>query len=167
MKTFRLNLKPLSSEAFAPFGDVIQKQGHYPEEINYGQTRKYARLAGIDTTDEGGEAAVHIYRSRPVSLPFRIEVMENHPLGSQTFMPLHKHPFIVVVAPAADRLEFKSIQGFFTNGEQGVNIHKGVWHHYQLSLDEISDYLVIDRSGPGNNRVEQHLEKALFIEEFL
>ena len=165
MKTFRLNLKPLTSEAFAPFGEVIQKQGHYPEEINYGQTRKYARLAGIDTTDEGGEAAVHIYRSRPVSLPFRIEVMENHPLGSQAFMPLHQRPFLVVVAPAADRLEFKSIQGFFTNGEQGVNIHKGVWHHYQLSLDEISDYLVIDRSGPGNNRIEQHLEKALFIEE--
>ena len=166
MKTYRLNLKPLTSEAFAPFGDVIQKQGHYPEEINYGQTRKYARLAGIDATDEGGEAAVHIYRSRPVSLPFRIELMENHPLGSQAFMPLHQRPFLVVVAPAADRLEFKSIQGFFTNGEQGVNIHKGVWHHHQLSLDEISDYLVIDRSGPGNNRVEQHLEKALFIEEF-
>ncbi len=165
MKTYRLNLKPLTGEAFAPFGEVIQKQGHYPEEINYGQTRKYARLAGIDTTDEEGEAAVHIYRSRPVSLPFRIEVMENHPLGSQAFMPLHKQPFLVVVAPAADRLEFKSIQGFFTNGEQGVNIHKGVWHHYQLSLDEISDYLVIDRSGPGNNRIEQHLEKALFIEE--
>jgi ureidoglycolate lyase len=166
MKTYRLNLKPLTSEAFAPFGDVIQKQGHYPEEINYGQTRKYARLAGIDANDEGGEAAVHIYRSRPVSLPFRIELMENHPLGSQAFMPLHQRPFLVVVAPAADRLEFKSVQGFFTNGEQGVNIHKGVWHHYQLSLDEISDYLVIDRSGPGNNRVEQHLEKALFIEEF-
>jgi len=166
MKTYRLNLKPLTSEAFAPFGDVIQKQGHYPEEINYGQTRKYARLAGIDATDEGGEAAVHIYRSRPVSLPFRIELMENHPLGSQAFMPLHQRPFLVVVAPAADRLEFKSIQGFFTNGEQGVNIHKGVWHHHQLSLDEISDYLVIDRSGPGNNRIEQHLEKALFIEEF-
>ena len=165
MKTYRLNLKPLTSEAFAPFGEVIQKQGHYPEEINYGQTRKYARLAGVDTSDEGGEPAVHIYRSRPVSLPFRIEMMECHPLGSQAFMPLHQRPFLVVVAPASDRLSFKSIQGFFTNGEQGVNFHKGVWHHYQLSLDEISDYLVIDRSGPGDNRIEQHLEKALFIEE--
>lgn len=166
MKTYRLNLKPLTSDAFAPFGDVIQKQGHYPEEINYGQTRKYARLAGVDTADEGGEPAVHIYRSRPISLPFRIEMMECHPLGSQAFMPLHRRPFLVVVAPASDRFSFKSIQGFFTNGEQGVNIHKGVWHHYQLSLDEISDYLVIDRDGPGDNRIEQHLEKALFIEEF-
>jgi ureidoglycolate lyase len=166
MKTFRLNLKPLTSDAFAPFGEVIQKQGHYPEEINYGQTRKYANLASIDTSDEGGETAVHIYRSRPISLPFRVELMENHPLGSQAFVPLHNRPFLLVVAPPAEQLEFKSIQGFFTNGEQGVNFHKGVWHHYQISLDEISDYLVIDRGGPGNNRIEHHLEKNLFIEEF-
>jgi len=166
MKTYRLKLKPLTDDTFAPFGNVIQKQGHYPEEINYGQTRKYAGLAHIDASDEDGDATVHLYRSRPVSLPFRIEVMEYHPLGSQAFMPLHNRPFLVAVAPAAEHLDFKLIQGFFTNGEQGVNIHKGTWHHYQLSLDEISDYLVIDRSGPGNNRVEQHLEKALFIEEF-
>ena len=165
MKTYRLNLKPLTRDSFAPFGDVIQKQGHYPEEINYGQTRKYANLAGVDASDEDGLPAVHIYRSRPISLPFRVEVMEYHPLGSQAFIPLHKRPFLVVVAPAAEQLDFKSIQGFFTNGEQGVNFHKAVWHHYQLSLDEISDYLVIDRGGPGNNRVEQHLDKTIFIEE--
>jgi ureidoglycolate lyase len=167
MKTYRLNLKPLTRDAFAPFGDVIQKQGHYPEEINYGQTRKYGNLAEVDASDEGGQTAVHIYRSRPISLPFRVEVMEYHPLGSQAFIPLHKRPFLVVVAPAAEQLDFKSIQGFFTNGEQGVNFHKAVWHHYQLSLGEISDYLVIDRGGPGNNRIEQHLDKTLFIEELL
>jgi len=167
MKNYRLNLKPLTDEAFAPFGNVIQKQGHYPEETNYGQTRKYARLADIDVSDQEGTVAVHIYRSRQISLPFRIEVMEHHPLGSQTFMPLHDRPFLVVVAPPAEKLAFKEIHGFFTNGEQGVNFHKGVWHHHQISLDEISDYLVIDRDGPGNNKIEQHISKALFIEEFM
>jgi hypothetical protein len=34
-------------------------------------------------------------------------------------------------------------------------------------LDETCDYLVIDRDGPGVNTIEQHLEKALFIEEFM
>jgi ureidoglycolate lyase len=167
MKNYRLNLKPLTQEAFAPFGDVIQKEGHYPEEINYGQTRKYAGLAQVDVGDEKSTATVHIYRSRPVSLPFRIEVMEYHPLGSQAFIPLHSQPFLVIVAPPAETLPVKSIQGFFTNGEQGVNLNKAVWHHYQLSLDETCDYLVIDRDGPGVNTVEQHLEKALFIEDFM
>ncbi len=167
MKTYHLHLKPLTQEAFAPFGDVIQKQGHYPEEINYGQTRKYAGLAQIDVADEEGTATVHIYRSRPVSLPFRVEVMEYHPLGSQAFIPLHKRPFLVVVAPPAEILDFDSIQGFFTNGEQGVNLKKGVWHHYQLSLLENCDYLVIERDGPGVNTIEQHLDKTLLIEEFM
>ena len=167
MKTYHLHLKPLTQEAFAPFGDVIQKQGHYPEDINFGQTRKYAGLAQIDVADEGGTATVHIYRSRPVSLPFRIEVMEYHPLSSQAFIPLHQRPFLVVVAPPAEILDFDSIQGFFTNGEQGVNLKKGVWHHYQLSLIENCDYLVIERDGPGVNTIEQHLKKVLLIEEFM
>ena len=167
MKTYHLHLKPLTQEAFAPFGDVIQKQGHYPEEINYGQTRKYAGLAQIDVADEEGTATVHIYRSRPVSLPFRIEVMEYHPLGSQAFIPLHQRPFLVVVAPPAEILDFDSIEGFITNGEQGVNLKKGVWHHYQLSLLENCDYLVIERDGSGVNTIEQHLEKVLLIEEFM
>ena len=167
MKTYHLHLKPLTQEAFAPFGDVIQKQGHYPEEINYGQTRKYAGLAQIDVADEEGTATVHIYRRRPVSLPFRVEVMEYHPLGSQAFFPLQKRPFLVIVAPPSEILPFKSIQGFFTNGEQGVNLNKGVWHHYQLSLGENCDYLVIDRDGPGVNTIEQRLDETLFIEEFM
>lgn len=165
MKSYRLNLKPLTDEAFAPFGQVIQRQGHYPEEINYGQTRKYTDLARIDTADEEGRTAVHIYRSRPVSLPFRVEVLECHPLGSQTFIPLHNRSFLIVVAPPASKPEFKAIQGFFTNGEQGVNLHRGVWHHHQLTLEETSDYLVIERSAPGVNTIEQHLEQTLFIEE--
>jgi len=165
MKSYRLNLKPLTDEAFAPFGEVIQRQGHYPEEINYGQTRKYADLARIDTAEEEGRTAVHIYRSRPVSLPFKIEVLESHPHGSQAFIPLHNRPFLIVVAPPAAQPDFKSIQGFITNGEQGVNLHRGVWHHHQLSLEETCDYLVIERSAPGVNTIEQHLEKNLFIEE--
>ena len=93
--------------------------------------------------------------------------MEYHPLGSQAFIPLHSRPFLVIVAPAAEILLFESIQGFFTNGEQGVNLKKGVWHHYQLSLIENCDYLVIERKGPGVNTIEQHLDKALLIEEFM
>jgi ureidoglycolate lyase len=165
MKSYRLKLKPLTDETFAPFGEVIQRQGHYPEEINYGQTRKYADLARIDTTEEEGRTAVHIYRSRPVSLPFKIEVLECHLLGSQAFIPLHNHPFLIVVAPPAEQPEFKSIQGFITNGQQGVNLHRGVWHHHQLSLEETCDYLVIERSAPGVNTIEQHLNENLFIEE--
>jgi ureidoglycolate lyase len=37
-----------------------------------------------------------------------------------------------------------------TQGE-GVNYAPGVWHHPLLALEKESDFLVIDREGPGDN----------------
>jgi ureidoglycolate lyase len=158
LKPGRLQLEPLTAEAFEPFGDVIQRQGVIPERINYGQTEKYADLAMIDTSEDGGETTAHLYRSQPADLPLHIKQLERHPLGSQAFMPLHQRPFPVIVAPPGDKPEIENIRGFITNGEQGINIRKGVWHHYQVSLGEVCDYLVIDRGGSGNNFEEWVLE---------
>jgi ureidoglycolate lyase len=151
LKPGRPQLEPLTAKAFEPFGDVIQMQGVLPERINYGQTEKYADLAMIDASEDGGETSVHLYRSEPASLPLHIKQLERHPLGSQAFMPLHQRPFPVIVAPPDDQPEIEDIRGFITNGEQGINLRRGVWHHYQVSLEGICDYLVIDRGGPGDN----------------
>jgi ureidoglycolate lyase len=167
MKKKKLTLRPLTDAAFAPFGEVIQKQGHHATEINDGITRKYANLAQIEVDQKETNPAIHIYRSRPISLPFRIEGMEKHPSWSQTFMPLHNRPFPIVVAPPSEQLDIDSIRGFFTNGEQGINLHKGVWHHYQLTLEQSSDYLVIDAGRPGDDTVFCRLDLPLFIEGFL
>ena len=161
MKPERLELEPLTAEAFAPFGEVIQRQGVNPEIINYGRTQKFADLARIDTADGSGETTVHLYRSQPVVLPFQIERMERHPLGSQAFMPLHQQPFPVIVAPPGDDPKVQAIRGFISNGEQGINLHKGVWHHYLISLTGTCDYLVIDRKGPHNNCQEWVLDRPL------
>lgn len=165
MTAIPLKLQPLTAQAFAPFGNVLEKTAGSWQEINQGQTRKYADLAQLDTADAGGRPAVHIYTSTPVSLPLRIESMERHPLGSQAFIPLHPRPFLVVVAPAGAIPLISQVRGFFSNGQQGVNYHKGVWHHYQITLHETSDYLVIDRAGPGGNFAEYRLARALVIEE--
>jgi len=165
LSPLKLLLEPLKVEAFKPFGDVIQRQDVIPESINNGQTRKYPDLARIDTSEAGGKTTVHLYRSKAVTLPFLVEKMERHPLGSQAFMPLHRQPFPVIVAPPGDEPDIRTIRGFMTNGEQGVNLHKGVWHHYQLSLNGICDYLVIDRSGPHSNCDEWTLGQALLAME--
>jgi ureidoglycolate lyase len=52
---------------------------------------------------------------------------------------------------------------FLSNGRQGVNLHPGVWHHYQLSLGQDSDYLVIDRAGEGDNYLEQRFEEEVWL----
>jgi ureidoglycolate lyase len=157
-----IHTEPLTGESFKPYGDVLQTEGLAPELINRGKTKKFADLAGI-TLAQGGQAQLSIYRSSAIELPFRIRMVERHPLGSQAFFPLHKRPFPVVVAMPGTIPGPDSIRVFLTNGRQGVNIHPGVWHHYQLSLGEESEYIVFDRGGPGENCDEYHLEQELIL----
>lgn len=155
--------EPLTREAFRPFGDVLETNGITAELINQGHTQKFADLANI-TLDNGGRAQISIYRSSAIELPFRILMMERHPFGSQAFFPLHDRPFPVVVVSPDSIPGPDTIRVFLSNGRQGVNIHPGVWHHYQLTLDKTSDYLVIDRGGPGDNCDEYQLEQEVILD---
>jgi ureidoglycolate lyase len=157
--------QPLTAEAFARFGDVIEKKGADSQEINAGTTQKYSDLAVFDTSDEAGRTALHLYHSRTIPLPLRIEILECHPLGSQAFIPLHQRPFLIVVAPAGAAPNSADVRAFYSNGQQGVNYRKGVWHHYLINLYEPGDYLIIDRMGPGQNYAEHRLAQALMVEK--
>jgi ureidoglycolate lyase len=152
MPTRTLTPIPLTPEAFAPFGDVIATAGHEPRIINEGLTERYHDLAKVETTPDGGHALINIFRSTPKPLPITVTSMERHPLGSQAFMPLEPVPFLVLVADDPSR--FDTYRFFITNSRQGVNYRRDVWHHYCLALEQRTDFLVVDRGGPGNNLEE-------------
>ncbi len=152
---------PLRADAFHPFGEVIDTHGP-SHAINYGATRKFADQAAIFAGAEG-QAVVHIYRSTPPAYPFALRVMENHPLGSQMFYPLSGRPWLVVVAPRGT-FDPAAIQAFVAAPDQGVNIAPGVWHHYSLALDGVSDFLVVDRDGPGENLEEIALDGSIVLD---
>ncbi|EEG07988.1 ureidoglycolate lyase [Pseudogulbenkiania ferrooxidans] len=158
MKTLALTVEPLSREAFAPFGDVIEASEavrHFP--INGGNTERYHDLASVEPGPEG-RAIVSIFRGQPRALPFRVEMMERHPLGSQAFIPLSGRPYLVVVAPAGAPPAAEHLRVFLARADQGVNYRTGVWHHPLLALDAVCDFLVVDRSGPGHNCDEVQLD---------
>nr|WP_294866042.1 ureidoglycolate lyase [uncultured Pseudogulbenkiania sp.] len=158
MKTLDLRVEPLSREAFAPFGDVIEASEavrHFP--INGGNTERYHDLASVEPGPEG-RAIVSIFRGQPRALPFRVEMMERHPLGSQAFIPLSDRPYLVVVAPAGAPPAAEDLRVFLARADQGVNYRTGVWHHPLLALDAVCDFLVVDRSGPGHNCDEVQLD---------
>lgn len=143
--------RPLEHEAFAPFGEVIEASDaaqHFT--INAGNTERYHDLANIEPGADG-RAIVSIFRGQPRRLPFKVEMMERHPLGSQAFVPLSGRAYLVVVAPAGPAPQVEDLRVFLARGDQGVNYAPGVWHHPLLALGEVSDFLVIDRSGPGDN----------------
>jgi ureidoglycolate lyase len=160
MKT--LAIEPLTREAFAPFGDVIELEGAKQIPINLGTTIRYHDLAKVDVMDQDGRTLVNLFRGQPRELPFEVKMLERHPLGSQAFIPLNDKPYLVVVAPAGD-LDESKVRAFVTSGWQGVNYAKGVWHHPLLSLGEVSDFIVVDRGGEGLNLNEQDLSASLWL----
>jgi ureidoglycolate lyase len=149
---------PLTAKAFAPYGDVIECGEHVDKKtINYGNTVKFNNLAKINVVAEEGQPTISIFRSTPVMRPIEIKIMERHPLSSQAFYPLDHHPYMVVVAEKGE-FDPQKIKVFLAGPEQGVNYHAGTWHHFSLALDKVSEFMVIDRSGPGTNCDEVSLE---------
>jgi ureidoglycolate lyase len=151
--------QPLTAEAFAPYGDVIEASDRAEQiPINYGYTTRFNDLAAIDVADEGGRAIVSLFRADPLTPPL-LKVFERHPLGSQAFVPLRAHGYLVAVAPSGD-FDPRAVEVFIAGPDQGVNYRKGVWHHFLLALHARGDFLVIDRAGPGENLDEIHLAPA-------
>lgn len=151
MTTPTLTPETLSREAFAPFGEVIEASDavrHFT--INAGNTERYHDLARIEPGPDG-RVIVSIFRGQPRTLPFRVEMMERHPLASQAFIPMSGRPYLVVVAPAGAPPTVGDLRVFVAGGGQGVNYGPGVWHHPLLALDAVCDFLVVDRSGSGPN----------------
>lgn len=157
-----LRIEPLTREAFAPFGDVIELAGSKNYLINLGSTRRFHDLARVDVNEAGGHTLVNVFRGEPRTLPFEVKMMERHPLGSQAFIPLAARPYLIVVA-AAGELDPDGLRAFVTQGWQGVNYARGVWHHPLLALHEVSDFVVVDRGGPGNNCDEQDLPESFWL----
>ncbi|MGE0237581.1 MAG: ureidoglycolate lyase [Parvibaculaceae bacterium] len=160
----RLTIAPLTRDGFARFGDVIEMTGahHYP--INQGYAERFHDLARIDTQTEGGETIVSVFHGRPRPRPIEIGFVERHPLGSQAFYPLQDRDWLIVVAEADVAPSIATLHAFRATGRQGINYARNVWHYPLLVLDEVSDFLIIDRKGPGNNLEEVALPEPAFLE---
>lgn len=154
----RLMAEELTGEAFAAFGDVIDARNSDFFPINSGRTRRYNDLADVQILGSGGKPCLSIFVSQRITLPIRLSGLERHPLGSQAFMPLNRERFLIVVAPAGDTIEPGSVRAFLTDGRQGVNYHAGIWHATHSVLDQDGEFLVIDRSGYGDNCDEYLLD---------
>src|ERR1700752_1396776 len=143
-----LTPEPLTAEAFAPFGSVIEASDAAVRiDINQGHAVRYDRLAEADCADDGGHVVLSLFRARPLAAPV-LKLFERHPLGSQSFVPLGGGPYLVAVAPAG-AFDAAKVRLFRADGCQGVHYSKGVWHHFLLALHTECDFLVIDRAGPG------------------
>ena len=151
MTTLDLKPEPLSPTTFAPFGHVIQAATATQRMvINDGNTERFHDLAPLEAGPDG-RIIVSLFRAQPRLLPFTITMMERHPLASQAFIPLSGKPWLVVVAAPGKSPVASDLRLFLCQGDQGINYAPGVWHHPILALESVSDFIVLDREGPGEN----------------
>lgn len=146
--TRTLRAAPLTAEAFAPFGEVLEATGDF-RLINEGLCHRHHDRAQLDFGPDG-RAGISVFDAVPRALPYSFDLIERHPDGSQAFLPLSQHPFLVIVATSpADRPH-----AFLTNGAQGINLHRGTWHGVLTPLHAPGLFAVVDRIGPTPNLEE-------------
>jgi ureidoglycolate lyase len=150
----RLPIEPLTRTAFRPFGDVIETRGRKSRTINEGFADRFHDLAGIDVAAGGGKPILSIFRARQRPAPIVIGMLERHPLGSQAFVPIEPHPWLVVTAEGDDKPNLRTLRCFRARGDQGINYAVGTWHFPVLVLVPEQQFLVVDREGPGTNLEE-------------
>lgn len=145
-------IEPLTAAAFAPFGDVLDTTGTPDRIINAGLCGRWHDRARIDILD--GQAGISLFRSESRALPYRLDMVERHPLGSQAFLPMSHDPFLVIVAPDHDGTP-GAPRAFRTAPGQGINIARNCWHGVLTPLHAPGLFAVIDRIGAGAN-LEEH-----------
>jgi ureidoglycolate hydrolase len=135
-----IKVQPLTSEAFRPYGHMLEnKQPLFPE-VEQGE----------------GRVAIELLQfKRPVN-PRRISMMATHFSYNQTFIPV-RGTMALIVAPAPRNrsdgheryeIDYDRLAAFFVEPGQAAFIEKGVWH-YAVALGQECEFINVTRKNPG------------------
>jgi ureidoglycolate lyase len=129
MNVVHLKIQPMTREAFAPYGVLIDSRGSVEIDL--------------------GAGAPMLTGATAERRPFSFEFMARHRLTMQVFSPLALSEWIVAVAPpnAGDAPEIEKIAAFHVSGRLPYAYHKGTWHTPPFPVQDWASYLVVDRSG--------------------
>jgi ureidoglycolate lyase len=155
-----INIAQITAAAFHPFGDILDTAGTPDKMINQGLCERYHDRAKLDFDD--GRAGISVFSAEPRSLPLKLEMMERHPNGSQAFVPMSAHGFLVVVAPDQKGRPGEP-RAFETKPGQAINFHKGTWHGVLTPLNAPGLFAVIDYIGDAPNLQEHWFEEGYVI----
>lgn len=122
MKTTEIAIESFSAEAYAPFGHPICEPDRSADFVEAWSN------AWLLPTDMDGRPQCVFLRHFPQPLSFSL--MERHFHVAQGFVPISRHPYLIVVAPASQaRLPARdAIRAFLLDGTFGLIIKRGVWH---------------------------------------
>lgn len=112
--------QPLTSAAFAPFGDVVETPGL--GRVYFDQTLTNRRVSA--------KPSVSIARMAPSPVPFSLLRMERHEFSTQTFAPMEVGRWLVVAAPHAPGggPDMSKARAFLPQPGQAITYAVDVWH---------------------------------------
>ena len=157
----KLTAAPLTTEAFAPFGDVLDLRPQPDKIINHGMCGRHHDLANLDFAD--GRAGISLFDAKPRAMPYEFNLVERHPEGSQAFIPMSFVEFLVIVAPDENGTPGTPL-GFITKPGQGINFHRNTWHGVLTPLHAPGLFAVVDRIGESSNLEEFTYNKNFVLE---
>jgi ureidoglycolate lyase len=132
----KLIAQPLTAEAFAPFGTVLDA----PRQA--GRTYFDEVLANRRS---GARPSLSLARRDEVAtLPFTATVMERHEFSSQSFVPIDCGGWIVMAAPHTpdNRPDMTKARAFLAGPEQGVTYGANIWHHPMTIIERPAAFAI-------------------------
>lgn len=151
-------IQPLDPVAFAPYGDVISARSRSGKAANQGTAVRFDWAAHLESTRLGARPNLAVFRSTPKALPFRVRLLERHPCSTQAFLPMVCASFLVCVAPSAPdgSPDAARLLAFWCGPGQGVNYHRGVWHHPIVALEEEAEFAMLAWEDGGADDCVEH-----------
>ncbi|KAJ4483233.1 allantoicase [Lentinula aciculospora] len=164
---------PLTPEAFAQFGQVVQAYGDHTAApkgtkitpANAGTADKFHKLSLLVSTyphSAGATTGLSVYRCQPfkgideIDGTIELTVLERHSYTNQAFIPMGCGPgegltdpgrrYLVVVAKNGedDRPNLKTLRGFLASTAQGIVYDAGTWHQPMTVLDKALDFTCVE-----------------------
>ena len=151
---------PLTAQTFAPFGDVLDTSRGPDFLINDDLCGRHHDRARLDFS--GARAGLSLFDAVPRTLPYRFDLVERHPLGSQAFVPMCLCSFLVIVAPDEGGTP-GAPRAFLTAPGQAVNLHRETWHGVLTPLEAPGLFAVVDRVGEGDNLEEYRYPESWLV----
>lgn len=146
-----LQAVPITQEAINGLAELIDASGEPDKLINQGLCGRFHNRATLDIE---GAPGISVFHSASFSMPFKMEMMERHPHGSQAFLPMQEGEYLVVLAADNDGKP-DTPRAFIASAGQGVNIGRNVWHGVLCPLSDPGLFMVVDRVTDGPN-LEEH-----------
>ena len=139
----------LTSDAFAPFGQLLQGE---PDE---------AMIALRDGEDWILNVLSYDHE------PLVCRLLNAHHRATQTLLPLGSQPALLIVAPPsstfADRSDLDHIRAFVLDGTAAVNLGHGTWHWGPHPIGAHVDLLNLQGRGFATDNEIAHLERDLGV----